>query len=525
MWMQRGLVAAFALAAAACGSRTGLLVSAREDGGAPPPPAAADAGVDAPPDASMPLPLSCPPLPPLPAKRCPTACIFDPELPGVAVMAAIAGTDVVGVLEQGTARVLHHFSGTGYVAYRGIAARGGIGSCGGSPAQPGLIAAMLVTGAGKPDARVELVVLDAYGKIVAQHDETLPIGNESGVYAVTGNDAGTFTFGVGAGKVGRVWIALASGQWIGPVDGVALPPVGTGVGGVLVEPDARARFIVHDWPNGTTPEWLDPCAGTKKPTTLAAYGNGAALGAKLFGMEDTGQLATETADGVMPLGYPFLDARAGFWDFVRPGVAMFSVPPFPSSPSLTATLLTFDAVRLVARMAPLSYPPGLRPTGGAFLSNVFDSNNPAGFGVDSAGRVTMFLDDGTGGSTTSLYATGDGSTWTRIGMPVSYDPMFEPSYSAGFAEAASTYVVRGSGAGGTPAWQVVHSDLGLDDVAGGPSSISYDGTCVASLASSTELEVRSIRNGLFRVKLPSPVNPDAWVSTWIPGDDSALAAH
>jgi hypothetical protein len=491
---------AASVALAACGGRSGLLDGSSRG--------AADARVDT---ASS----RCPPFPPIPkppAAPLGAACTFSPSASSSApVLAAIAGEELIALTPRATITTLFRFSTpAASVAHRSVVSRGE------------LLGALIVTMPSTSSLGVELVLVRLDGAVIAHHQETLAaVQNFGGAYGVIGNAGGTFAFGVGKGKTGKVWVALPSKTVLGPFDGDTLP---LGMFSARVDPDARGRFLVLPVGGSSAAQvsWLDPCFGTRTAARLPASGAAVAWGHELFGITASGQLSVETADGVTPLAHPSLGAQARLWHFVPSGVAMVAVPPFP--PKLTATginLRIVNASTLVAHDISLAYPGGLSVVPpDAWISPVGDSNNPAGFGLTSSGQVTMFLSDGSGAI--RLRVTSKGSDWTAVGPTVTYDPTFAPSYSLRVAEAGGTYVIKGIAGG--KSWRVVRPASGVEVALQGPGQIAGDGGCVSALASATQLEVVNAASGkLTTIPLPSAVIQNAWVSTWIPGDDATLS--
>ena len=133
----------------------------------------------------------------------------------------------------------------------------------------------------------------------------------------------------------------------------------------------------------------------------------------------------------------------------------------------------------------------------------------------------MFLSDKSGAIHLEVTSTGAG--WTAVGPAVTYDKIYEPSYSLGFAEAAGTYVVQGWVAGVGKSWSVVRPADGVQVPIDGPAQVATDGGCASTLVSGAELHVVNATSGaLTKIALPATVSQDAWVSTWIPGDDALL---
>jgi hypothetical protein len=501
------VVASAALTLAACGARTGLLdlssASSSPD----------DAGIDAGPI----TPSSCPALPPIPAppSRPPgEACTFSPTSgSSTPVLAAIAGSDLVALLPNGTTTSFFHFGASESVIDRSLVSRGDY------------LGAMIVSLPEATTLAVEFVLMRVDGTILVHHADQFDTETFGGSAGIVGNAAGTFAFSVGMGDIGKVWVAFAQGSIVGPFDDVTLPY--GGLNSAQVEPDAQARFLVLPARTNNTADlyWLDPCHGTQTVARLPVEGDAVGWGASLWGMTRSGQLSSETADGMTALAHAPLSQQAGFWDFVPPGVAMFSVPPFPSAMGATGNLLVIDAATLEDHLASLSYPEGLSvvPPDG-WISEIGDSNNPAGFGLDSAGRVTMFLSDNAG--LIHLELTSNGSDWTPIGEPVLYDTMFAPSYSLAFAEASGTYVVKGLDVTtGLAFWQAVRPASGVQVTLQGPGQVGSDGGCVSALVSESAFEViNAVTGSAFTFGLPAQIDPGAWVSTWIPGDDARLPA-
>ncbi len=486
----------------ACGSRTGLLGVASDAG------PASDAGGDEP-DAQATCPVF-PPIPPTPPAEPGAACTFAPNEAATPVLAAIAGQDLVALTSQATVIKLFHFD-TGANASGTVVSRGDY------------LGALETSSPAPTKLEVEFVLLRLDGSVLVHHHETFTVKDFGGMAGVVGNAAGTFGFGAAMGDFGGVWVALAQGSLLGPFGGVAIP-----YGGIYsprAQPDERGRFTVLPVTTNSTADvyWLDPCTGTRKPVVLSKDAYAVGVGRKLFGVTYAGQLSTETADGVTPLPHPSLGTQFGFWDFDAP-YAMFEVPPFPPGMGTAANLEILNAETLTDELASLEYPGLSVLPPDAWLSSVGDSNNPAGFGLDSGGHVTMFLADAAG--VIHLHVTTDGKNWTPIGTPVGYDTMFGPSYSLKFAEAGGTYLVQGSTAGVGMTWQVARPSSNVNVPLGGRGNVSSDGGCVAALVSSTELDVVNATSGaVTKIALPFTVDQSAWVSTFIPGDDAVMPAY
>jgi hypothetical protein len=293
------------------------------------------------------------------------------------------------------------------------------------------------------------------------------------------------------------------------------------------------------WSQSTqVPVWLDVRSGAQTPSVLLAETNGspsavsaAVWGSELFGLTPSFDLATETADGVTVLPHPAIATDFyGFWDFTPARVAMFALPPHSGYLSTTNNLQLVNATTLADRTVSIAYPPGLSPAyPGSFLSPVDISTSPAGFGVDSQGRVTMFLTDG---ATASFEATEDGQTWTAVGEPVPLSPpsgIYVPLLAV---EAGGTYLLAGPTGtlsvdpdGGPPAFQMVRPAAGVEvAMAAGGAHLSQDGACVAVLASPTELDVTNAATGVTtKIPVAPPIGQNAsFLPTWIPGDDAIL---
>lgn len=483
-----------ALVAIGCGARSGLLIPQRDV-------------ADAAPDAAA----SCVAFPPIPAAAPASACTFDATGPATPVLAAIAGDDLVALTAQGAFTKLFHFDPASAAGqYRIVTSRG---------AYLGALRAG-IPAAGQLDVEWVLVRLD--GTVIAHDREQFTAQSFGGAAGVVGNAGGTFAFGAGMGDLGKVWVAVdnGSGAVLGPFDGSVLP--NGGLYSPRVEPDARGRFTVLPVASNSSAavDWLDPCTGVHPPALLPAQGDAVGFVRELFGASRTGQLSTETADGVTPVAHASLGSQFELWDFVAPH-AMFDVPPFSSGLGTSASLLVVDARTLADRHLTLAYP-GLTvvPTN-AWLSAVGDSNNPVGFGLDSAGDVTMFLSDASGAI--HLETTADGGTWTPIGAPVTFDPVFAPSESLAFAEADGTYVLQGVAPGSGKQWQVVRPAAGVLVKIAGPGRIAFDGRCVAALVSATELDIVNATTGTRTAfALPAAADPQSFASTWIGGDDAVL---
>ena len=488
------LALAFAVVLPACGGRTDLLVpSPHPDGSTPPPSCAPFPAVRD----TVPRPLG-------------EACTFNATKPAsYPVLAAVAGQDLIALsLPQGTVSPLFHFGALGTAS---ILSRGEF-----------VGAVMVAGGTTAPMLDVELVVLRLDGTVLVHHRATFSTQSTDGGLdvGVVGNTGGTFAFGVALGEAGEVWVAVADGRLFGPFDGVELPYGGRT--SPRVDPDARGRFLVLQRNGNSTADvsWLDPCTGSMTPPRLPLNGdNASGWGAAMFGLDASGQPSRETADGVAMLAVPPI-TMGSLWDFVMPGQAMFDVPPFPSGTSQTANLLILDAVTLEEHPVSLAYPAGLTLVPhDAWLSELGDSNDPAGFGLDSAGHVTMFLADSSGALRFEVSQHGD--DWTPIGAAVTTDPAFDPSYSLGFAEAGGTYGIRGLDAMGGTFFQVARPASGVVVRMAGAPQIAADGGCVAALASPTELDTLNATTGeLTPITLPAAVPKGTWASTWIPGDDA-----
>jgi hypothetical protein len=456
---------ALLLAVAACGSRTQLDV----------PHGAPDGGACA----------SFPPIPPVATRPIGEACAFGGG-PAFPALAAVAGQELLLLSSQGVFTDLFHFSVAPTVAQRVVARGDYVGA--------------LVTGLQNDALSAELVVVETDGTVLVDDHETSPQGS---YFTVAGNAGGTFAFSA----FGNVWLA-ARGTLLGPFDGATLP-------WLAPDPDANGRELVlpQDTSHGVY-AWLDPCTRSVTPAVLV---NGSPWRGGLFGLSKNGQPSMESAEGVVALPTPSLGGDAFPWAFTQAGVAMIAVPPPPSG--LTASLVTLDVTTSVTHAATLAYPPGLQPAGGAFLSEVGDSNDPAGFGVDSAGRVTMFLWDAK--HVAHLYVTKNGADWTPIGDAVTADPMFEPSYSLQYAEAAGTFVVQGDAPMQGRVWHVVRPAANVDVAIGGQGLIASDGGCVAALVTPTRLDVVQATTGtVTSLTLPVAANPQTWASTWMTGDDA-----
>lgn len=470
-----------ALTAGACGSRTGLLSTTEQ----------ADAST---PDAALP---SCPALPPLPIPK-PASCTPSDQAP---ILAAIADRDLIAIGGPGVKTLFHFGYPSGTPIQRLLTSR------------QDYLGAMVVAFPATEKLEVELVLVRLDGTVLVHHQETFATKDFGGEFGVEGNEAGTFAFGASMGDFGGVWLAFPQGTLLGPFSGRSLPY------SPRVRPDASARFVVRSVSDSAKADWLDPCAGTTSPVVSLASGPVEGWGAKLFAFSyATGQLSVETADGASPLGFPPLGNQAALWEFSAPQ-AMFAIPPFPSIPSIEAHVLILNADTLQDHTAQLSYP-GLTPVPpGSWLSSVGDSNNPAGFGLDSSGQVTMFLQDPAG--VIHLHVTTNGSTWTPIGSPVTYDPVFAPSHSLAFAEASGTYVIRSYQQGVGKTWQVARPSANVIAALPAAGRISHDGHCVSALSSSSTLQVVSAHTGeTLELPLPAAVDADKWVSTWIGGDDA-----
>ena len=363
------------------------------------------------------------------------ACTFSPTATSTTpVLAAIAGQTLVGLTPQGTLAPLFSFAIEADVETgTAIVSRGDV------------IAAITMqtfgAGASPTTTEVELVVVRLDGTIVAHLDTTMPGGGAGGGVAAIGNAAGTFAFSATASEdtsqgfenIEQTWLTLSDGEVSGPVQGVAIGPGIEGPGfnananALTVEPDTEGRVLAWSQP-AQVPVWLDVRTGAQSPSVLLAETNAspsavsaAVWGSELFGLTPSFDLATETAGGVTVLPHPAIATDFyGFWDFTPAGVAMFALPPHSGYLSTTNNLQLVNATTLASRTVSIAYPPGLSPAyPGAFLSPVNISTSPAGFGVDSQGRVTMFLTDGI---TASFEATEDGQTWTAIGEPVPLSP-------------------------------------------------------------------------------------------------------
>jgi hypothetical protein len=499
------------LPSAACGARTGLYVDAGDRADA----SAVDANHEPAPDA---LPAACPLYAPIPSPPPPSpgaACTFPGATGSTpAVLAAIAGMDLLTLTPQAAMKQLFHFTpASTSILRRSVVSRGDY------------IGAQVVSMPSSSSLEIELVLVHLDGTVVAHHRETLSTQSYGGQSGVVGNAAGTFAFGAGMGGLGSVWVALAQGTLLGPFNDAVLPS--GGIYSPRVEPDARGRFLVlpADTNNSAAVEWLDPCTGVRNPAKLPGGYGLAGWGTTLFGITADGQLWTETADGMKLANHPSLSAQVPMWDFAD-GMAMFDVPPYPPGLSAKANLLIVNAATLADEPVALDYPFGMSVVPpDAWLSSVGDSNNPTGFGVDSSGEVAMFLSNGAG--VIHLYVTTNAAEWTPIGAPVAYDKNFGPSYSLSWAEAAGTYVVAGlPPGGGSKVWQVVRPSAGFIASLTGPAQISRDGGCVSAFVSSNQLDVVNAVSGqLTSIALPSPTDAGAWVSTWIPGDDAIARAY
>jgi len=444
-------------------------------------------------------------------------CLFDPELGPIPVLAAIDGADLVVLTRQGTFRKLFGFTmpantvSSSYLVSRGD-----------------FLGAMVVAqpSAGTTEAELLLVHLD--GTVVFHHQESVTAEAWGGGSGIVGNAAGTFAFSLALGNAGRVWVAAADGRVLGPASGYTF----TGTSWPMspyVEPDARGRVVVTKSDTSAPPGlfWLDPCTGVARPTLLDNGGVGPfRWGAKLFGIDGaTGTLATETADGVTTLAMTAVPANVPPWDFAATGFALFDLPPYPTSLSNRANLLVADLSGLAERPAPLAYPTGLTPVpAGAWLSQVGDSNNPAGFGLDSRGQVTMFLGDPSGA--THLETTVDGTTWTTVGGALEADPSFGAELTLLYVESGGTYLVTGiDPAVGGQVFRVVRPSTGVEASLPAPGDVSADGACASALGSLTQLTIVDATTGsTFSATLPTPATTSGWTSTWIPGDDAAMYA-
>jgi hypothetical protein len=482
------------------------------------------------------------PLPPVVERA---TCTFSPTATSTApVLAAIAGQTLLGLTPQGTLSPLFSFAiGSNNGTGPAIVSRGG------------LIAAITMQTSGEAPspitAEIELVVVRLDGTLVAHVDTTVPGVGTGGTVAAIGNAAGTFAFSAtvskessqGYGAIEQTWLATSDGEVFGPVQGVAIGPGSEGPGfdantnALTVEPDTAGRVLA--WSQSTqVPVWLDVRTGAQSPSVLLAETNAspsavsaAVWGSELFGLTASFGLATETADGVTVLPLPAIATDFyGFWDFTPAGVAMFALPPHAGYLSTSNNLQLVNATTLASRTVSIAYPPGLSPAyPGAFLSPVYISTSPAGFGVDSQGRVTMFLTDGT---TASFEVTEDGQTWTAIGEPVPLGTLSGIYVPLMAVEAGGTYLLAGPTGGfsidpdgGPPAYQMVKPAARVEvAMAAGDVHLSRDGACAAVLASASELDVTNATTGVTtKIPLVPPIGDNAsFLSTWIPGDDLIL---
>jgi hypothetical protein len=524
-----GMLAAAAIAVAlvACGDRSSLdipLPSARADAAVVShvPDAARDVQRDVvtPKDAAACAPFPAAPTTPLgPAPS--EACSFDPEFPGIPVVAAIVGPLLVAVTWQGEVRTLFTFATAGETSY--VVSRGHF------------LGAMVVTqpASGTVDAELVLLRLDREGNgtkatVVVHRHESLSAESFGGSSGVVGNDAGTFAFTIGIGNSGVVWVAGADGRFLGPIEGYTFSGTSGGLS-PFIDPDARGRIVVLPAMTNSTADlyWLDPCAGT---TTVVALGGDTSpygWGGKLFNIRPSGQLVTETADSVTPLAIAPVAANDYPIDFSPSGFAMFRVPPYPTTSGDTGSFLLANLNTLTEHTATIAFPAGLFPVPtDSSITQIGDSNDPAGFGLDSQGDLTLFLSNSAG--TNHLETTADGADWTPVGDALLADPDFEPQQSLFYVEAAGTYLIAGEMAGVGTTFHVVRPASGVDvpiPFGLATANISASGYCASAPASATSLAVVSATTGSVNMfTLPAPATTDGWASTWIPGDDAVVYA-
>jgi hypothetical protein len=433
-----------------------------------------------------------PPIPVIAPRPLGDACAFSDKTPAYPALAAIVGQDLVMQSSRGHTTTAFHFGVSGNLGQQ-ILSRGDF------------LAALVAGGSSSSNVDVEMVVLRTDGTVLVDHHET---GTSTIDFGISGNAGGAFVFGA----FGQLWLALPTGAIRGPIGGATIPVVGPDL-------DAQGRLLVLPSPSiaSTVYEWLDVCTGATTPATLT---NADAWHEGLLGIGPAGQAENETASGVTDIASPF--GTAYLYDVTPQGVAMIAVPPF--SNGFSGNFVTLDATTGATHSLSLSYS-GLAPVGGAFLSNVGDSNNPAGFGVDSSGRITMFLSDSSG--TENLYATSNGSDWTAIGRLVANSGNVDSSQLQ-YAEAGGTFVFRGVGFGAQgPQWQVVRPDANVDSgfsdlpnvFGAGSVTLAADGGCVGALDASGRIQVVQATTG---VVWPGDLALAAtdWTPTWIPGNDA-----
>jgi hypothetical protein len=434
--------------------------------------------------------VNCGPFPAIPADVAHPlgeACAMSADVPEYPALAAIAGPDLLVLSSRGAFTSPLHFA-TGNHFEERIVSRGDF---------LGVLVADFVN-ANAVDVEIALVRTD--GTVLVDRHVS---GKDSVDYGVAGNAGGTFAFGA----FGSTWVATPDGPLLGPFDGVTVPPF-------VPDVDASGRVLVlpADSNSSVAFEWLEPCSNVRTPVSLT---EGWPFRKGVFGLSANGQPSIETADGLAPLGVPALGKDAQVWELTASGVAMIAVPPWNGS---NVSLVTLDA-SAQSHALTLEYP-GLAPEGGgAFLSAVGDSNDPAGFGVDSAARVTMFMRDTSG--FIYLHETPDGTNWPTIGYACLTDPNFDPSYTLQYAEAAGTFVVQSDQPNQGMKWAVVRPGVANSAIMSAKTWLSSDGGCASALVSKTELDVASVTlEKVTPLTLPSPVDPNQWTSTWI-GDDDA----
>jgi hypothetical protein len=527
------LLTAATLLLSACGSRTGLFDGVRlvADAAVLPvpdaavPPKAHDAGSDAD------VPTSCasfPAIPPPVASAVGAACAFAAGSPtSTPVLATIAGNQL---------QLLKNVAGVG--ASMSVAFQFGLASIdisSQSIVSRGDFLGALVTGSsGTGTLSRELVLLRLDGTVLAHHADSMstPLGSTSNA-AVVGNAGGTFAFSVSGGAGSTIWEALPDGTLLGPFDDVQLY-ASPFPWGPMVDPDARGRLVVASSAPGAAgaPAWLDPCTGTQAPLTLTAS---AGWGSEALGITPLGQLEAETADGVTPIAYPPLGSMAQVFWFSPPAIVMLAVPPIATTND-DAHLVVVNAATSTGHALSLSYS-GVTPVpADTSLGQTPTTANPDGFGVDSAGNVTMFLSDASG--QTSLETTIDGQSWTPVGDPVPPGLPSEPqAFQLRYAEAGGTYLIQ-SQAGSDRVFQIARPSsgvvvpLGMSDFPGAPTeaangyelmAVAHDGGCVSAIVSATEVDVFQATTGTrTRVTLAGGNGVATWGPTWIPGDDALL---
>jgi hypothetical protein len=506
----------------ACGSRTGLfsgvLPSTTEDAGG----LTQEAGPDAPilaPCAAFPA------IPATPSSNVGAACAFSASAPtSPPVLAAINGDEVLFLRNvAGTGASLESVYTFGLapagIEYLAILSRGEY------------VGAIISGSPSEGTADVELVLLRLDGTVLAHHREsrTLPNGG-SGAVAIAGNAGGTFAFSLIDGDA-SIWEAIPDGSLIGPFEGLSFYP--SVPWAPPVDPDARGRLLVERSTGAPAPSWLDPCTGKLAPAELTVT---AGWGTRSLGVTTGGQLETETADGTMPLSYPSLGSMAQVFAWSAPATLLFAVPPLAVTND-DANLVVVNAATLAGHALSLSYP-GLVPIPADTNLDMGDTSaNPDGFGVDSSGNVTMFLQDGTGQS--YLEVTGDGSHWTPVGDALAPGLPTEPqAFQLRYAERGGTYVIMSQSGNGSayqiarPADAVVTSFMTSDGTAVPVDtnttgydvvSVAADGGCVSALVSATDLDITQATTGTRTVvSFPSGMPTVTWTSTWIPGDDASL---